>query len=511
LLTPAEQTLFRRLSVFVGGASLEAIETVGTAASGPHIDVIDGLTSLIRQSLLGREIVGEEPDAAMPRLHMLETIREYGAERLAESGEEAAIRTAHANWCLDLAERAAPFWFTADQTRWADRLEVEHDNLRAALAWWTERGDNGTILCVTAAIWPFWFLRSYYSEGLSWLERALASSTGARTRERVSALNGAGSLAVFQVDTPRVVAWCDESLAIAQEIGFPFGAGNALLILGHAAFLQRDYERANGMHEAALGIMRELGDSIAVAIPTMSVLLGNLAEVAVSKGHYARATRMAEEALAMQRQLKWDWGASQSLFILAEVARRQGDVARARALYQESLRQAWDQRDQRLMLRPLNFLAMLAAEVSEAEHAARLFGATARLRELLGTPLDSAEQEAYDRAVIATRSRLGDLEFQVAWAAGLALSPVALVTEASCARDDRSPNDKVDLATQLGLTRRERDVLRFLIEGRSDREIAEALFVGRRTVETHVASILGKLSLNSRTAVAAYAVRNDLV
>jgi DNA-binding NarL/FixJ family response regulator len=163
------------------------------------------------------------------------------------------------------------------------------------------------------------------------------------------------------------------------------------------------------------------------------------------------------------------------------------------------------------MLRPLNFLAMLAAEASEAEHAARLFGATARLRELLGTPLDSAEQEAYDRAVIATRSRLGDLEFQVAWAAGLALSPVALVTEASRARGDRSPNDKVDLATQLGLTRRERDVLRFLIEGRSDREIAEALFVGRRTVETHVASILGKLNLNSRTAVAAYAVRNDLV
>jgi DNA-binding NarL/FixJ family response regulator len=162
------------------------------------------------------------------------------------------------------------------------------------------------------------------------------------------------------------------------------------------------------------------------------------------------------------------------------------------------------------MLRPLDFLAVLAAETGEAKHAARLFGAAARLRELLGTPLDPAEQSAYDRAVAATRSRLGENGFQTAWEAGAALSLSALVSEASCIESDRSASAHTDPATQLGLTRRERDVLRLLVAGQSDREIAAALFIGHRTVETHVRGILNKLGLASRTAVAAFAVRHGL-
>jgi predicted ATPase len=138
LLIPDDQTLFRRLAVFVGGTSLEAAEVVGASAGEPGSAVVDGLSSLLEQGLLVRDEGPDGgPEAGTPRVRMLETIREYGLERLAESGEEAAIRDAHAAWCLDLAERAAPAWFTSEQQGWADRLETEHDNVRAALGWLT--------------------------------------------------------------------------------------------------------------------------------------------------------------------------------------------------------------------------------------------------------------------------------------------------------------------------------------------------------------------------------------
>ena len=514
LLTPSECALFRRLSVFVGGATLEAAEAIGVAAGDLEIEVVAGLTSLLGQSLLVQESPDEGPDPRMPRVRMLETIREYAAERLTESGEEAAVRSVHAGWCLHLAERAAPFWFTPDQKSWAERLEADQGNVRAALEWWTETGDIAAMLRMTAAIWPFWFLRSSYAEGRGWLERALAECAGARTRERVWTLNGAASIAVWQGDEPSAVVWCEESLIIAQEIGDKFGAGNALLILGHAATSAGDFNQANHMHDAALALMRDLGGTAANAVSTVGLSLGNLADVALTQGDYPRTTRLAEEALGLQRELGFAWGAAHSLFTLASVARYQGDSTRATALYQESLNQAWDQRDQRLMARAFDCLAILAVESGQAECAARLFGVAARLHELLGTPLDPVARPHHDRAIADTRTALGASGFQAAWAAGQALSLAEAVSEASgleSAPSRPATGIAADPAAMLGLTRRELDVLRLLVEGHADREIAAALFIGRRTVETHVAGILNKLGLDSRTAVATYAVRHDLV
>jgi excisionase family DNA binding protein len=514
LLTPSECALFRRLSVFVGGATLEAAEAIGVAAGDLEFEVVAGLASLLGQSLLVQESSDEGLDAAMPRVRMLETIREYAAERLTESGEEAAIRSAHAGWCLDLAERAAPFWFTPDQKSWAERLEADQANVRAALEWWTETGDITATLRTTAAIWPFWFLRSHFAEGRGWLERALAGSVGARTRDRVRTLNGAASIAVWQGDEPSAVVWCEESLMIAREIGDGFGAGNALLILGHAATSARDFDRANHMHDAALGVMRGLGATAANAVSTVGLSLGNLADVALTQGDYPRATRLAEEALGLQRERGFAWGAAHSLFTLASVARYQGDSRRATALYQDSLNQAWDQRDQRLMARAFDCLAILAVESGLAECAARLFRVAARLHELLGTPLDPVARPHHDRAIADTRAELGDSGFEAAWVAGQALSLAEAVSGASRLQSAPSASTTgraTDPAALLGLTHRERDVLRLLVEGHADREIAAELFIGRRTVETHVAAILNKLGLDSRTAVATYAVRHDLI
>jgi excisionase family DNA binding protein len=504
LLSPVEQALFRRLAVFVGGAPLEAVEQVSQLLGVPSDETFEALTALVRQSLLlSEESVNEAGRPGVTRLRMLEPIRDFALEQLQASGEDDRVRSAHAAWCLDLVERSDPFWFTSQQKAWADRIEPERGNLRAALGWYAERGDAESLGRVTAAIWPFWFLRSYYAEGREWLVRALEASAGMRTKERVSTLNGASSVSVFQGDA-QVTAWCEEALATAREIGDGFGAGNALLILGHVALGQGDLDRARVMQEAALAEMRALGETVPRAAPTASAVLNNLADIAYGQGDLARATRLAEEALAWQREHHFDWGAIECLYCLGCIARQRGNDRRAAGFFVESLQLAWEQQDLRLVLRALDQLAVLFLEGGDAVVSARLFGAAARLRELLGTPVVASLRPRYDRALSDARSGLGNKGFEAAWTLGSTMpmpEVIELAARGAVSRADRVPRS---------LTRREREVLRLLVAGQSDREIAEALFIGRRTVETHVRGILNKLGLDSRTAVVAYAVRHGI-
>jgi DNA-binding CsgD family transcriptional regulator len=259
------------------------------------------------------------------------------------------------------------------------------------------------------------------------------------------------------------------------------------------------------MHESGLAVMRDLGDSVAKATPTASALIGNLADVALSRGDLARATRLAEEALALQRERGFTWGASHSLFTLAAIARHRGDTARATALCQESLDAAWAERDLRIIVQPLDSLAILAAEGDQPERAARLFGAAAHLHELLGTHLDPMDQPRHEPAIAATRARLGDSGYEAAWASGRAMPLEQVVAETSRGHGTPAPGSVIDSAARFGLTRREREVLRLLATGQTDREIAETLFVSTRTVNAHVASILAKLGVATRRDATALA------
>jgi len=307
------------------------------------------------------------------------------------------------------------------------------------------------------------------------------------------------------------MAWCDESLAIAREIGDGFGGGNALLILGHVALAQGDLERAQALQEGALAAWRPLCDTLPKSVSSITAVLANLAQVAIAQGDDTRAVSLAEEALSLQRESGWSWGAAESLYFLAATAHNRGEARAAAAYLGESLLLAWEQRDRRLMLRALDHLAILAQERGEAERAARLFGAAARMRELLALELVPNLQPMHDRVVSAARDRLGADGFQAAWAAGWALSQPEVVAEASSSQQSLALEASPIPKAQVRLSRRERDVLRLLVVGKSDREIAEALFIGHRTVETHVRGILNKLGLSSRTAVAAHAVRHGLV
>ena len=213
LLTPSEQVLFRRLSVFVGGWTLEAAEAVASIA-GDETATLEALARLIDQSLV---IVRGEEDGAESRFTMLETIHEFATEQLVASGELAQVKETHASWFLDLALAAEPHLPGPSAVSWLDRLETEHDNLRAALDWLRSQGDGDRALTLAAALWRFWWLRGHLAEGREQLESALAVDGSTATAARASALDGAGVLAETQGDYDRAEALHRESLALSQS------------------------------------------------------------------------------------------------------------------------------------------------------------------------------------------------------------------------------------------------------------------------------------------------------
>ena len=509
LLSPAEQTLFRRLAVFAGGCTLDAAES---AVGDGDLDVLDGISGLVDASLLQQHSVGETP-----RYLMLETVREYGLEQLSKSVEEATVRSAHAAWCLALAERAEPFWYSPEEARWAVRLEAEHDNLRAALAWLAEREDIETCLRLIAAMSTFWEFRGAWAEGRIWLKRALAWSAGHRTRYRVRILNEAAGMAERSAsrhtDPPQVEAWAAEALGIARELGDAPGETFSLVRLAQAAWLEADYERATSFYEAALALVPDLNDTIASPASVESFLLTYLGLVALKQGDYARATSLAENALARQRTIGFTWAAADSLIVLAVLAHDRGDVVQATALCQEGLRVAWPQSYQYQFVVLIDRLAMLAGEAGQAEHAARLGGTVERLHEQFDTLPNISEQALRDRAREAARGRLGDDAFTAAWTEGRTLSldqAVTLAAEIAVIPDNIPATTPPDAAIRYGLTPREMEVLRFVAVGHSNRAIADTLSLSERTIESHVLHIMTKLGVESRTAAAIYAVRQGL-
>ncbi len=341
LLDAEEQRLFRRLCVFVGGCTLEAVEGLYTALGEMPAEVVDGVASLMDKSLLRQvEQEGEEP-----RLLMLETIREYGLEVLSESSEIENIRRAHTAYYLRLAEDAAPQLLGRQQATWLERLEREHDNLRAALRWSLEQaaheearqstGDGREMaLRLGGALWGFWWVRGHWSEGRNFLERALAVSEGIEASSvGAKALFAAALLAFVQSDYERAEALSEGSLALYREVGDPWGVAFSLLTLGNVAWVRGNTVAARSMTEEALALYRKIGLKEYVAWSLFSLaLLDN------SQGEYTKAYALFEESLAIHRELGNKRGIAHSLSQLAQVLFvSQGDQERVRSLIDECL------------------------------------------------------------------------------------------------------------------------------------------------------------------------------
>jgi predicted ATPase/DNA-binding XRE family transcriptional regulator len=279
LLDSAAQTLFRRLAVFAGRCELEAAEALGAPDTSREMasDLLGRLSTLVDQSLL---YLDEPEDTGEPRLGMLETIRAYGLERLEASGEEAEVRRRHAAWYLALAETAQPALQGSEQVTWLARLERERDNLRAALAWTRERGETEMGLRLAAALWRFWHLRGYVSEGRGWLDDLLAQSGAngslAEVAARAKALTSAGGLAFYQSDYEQALARYDDAQRLYDALGDNENRAGALLNLGLVAVTQGDYERAAALYEASLTLARSLENRSSV-IACVLENMGNLA------------------------------------------------------------------------------------------------------------------------------------------------------------------------------------------------------------------------------------------
>jgi predicted ATPase/DNA-binding SARP family transcriptional activator len=342
LLTEPERALLLRLSVFAGGWTLEAAEAVvadkESVAEGPpssfllrQFEVLDLLTSLVEKSLI---VFEPREEKAGGRYRMLEMLRQYAAEKLAASGEAEQVARRHQGWYLALAEEAASQLQGAEQEQWLRRLDTEHENLRAVLAWCRGAEDGAEAgLRLAGALWRFWEVRGYPTEGRRYLVEALGRKEAAgRTPERAQALDGAGILAWRQGDYAAARTFYEESLAIQRELGNRGGIAWSLNQLGNLVHLQGDYAAARLLHQESLTLSLELQDKQGIANA-----LDYLGNVAHEQADYAAARTFYEESLAIQRGLENKGGIAWSLNQLGNVTRGQGDFGSARSLYEESL------------------------------------------------------------------------------------------------------------------------------------------------------------------------------
>ncbi|MDP9363663.1 MAG: LuxR C-terminal-related transcriptional regulator [Chloroflexota bacterium] len=510
LLTPEEQVLFRRLAVFAGGFGIEAVEAVAEA-EGAGVTVLGnlfrGVAALVDKSLIGRE--GGQDEA--PRFRMLETVREFALERLEESGEAEAVHRRHAAFFLALAEEAEPALWGPDPQPWLDRLQADHDNLRTALTWTTEGAEPEWGLLLAGALWPFWRLRFFPGEGRRWLERALAQCGEAPSLPRANALLGVGTLAWAQSDFARAESALAEAVLIYQALGDPLGTGRVCLALGRVRWERGDIDGAATCFEEALGRFRGRDDG-----PWLAHGLHNLALVAQQRGEYDRAEALFGEALARWRAAGFRMGLSCCVPAhLGDVARARGDLGRAAALYQDGLATCHEQADTENVRWILIGLATIAMEWREPARAARLLGAAEALNLSLDAPLLATERADFDRTAAAVRGLLGDSEFELQAAAGRVTPLDGVIAEERALalgaghRPHPGPGTRPD--GRSGLTARELEVLRLVASGRSDRQIADALFLSPRTVHHHVASLLAKLGGGNRAAAVAIARARGLL
>jgi len=469
LLNADEQILFARLAVFVGGCTLEAVEVVCgeqypqsaicnlQSAIGTG-NVLDTLSRLVDQSLVQQEM----PADGEPRFTILETIREYALERLAASGEAEALRRQHAAYYLALGAAAEPKLRGPQQKTLLERLEQEHDNLRAAMAW-SQTIDDGAELglrLATALRW-FWYVRGYMSEGRRWLGAALERSSAVAATVRAKALYAAGYLAAQQRDFGRATTLSEASLAIFRELGDRHGIANAFRSMGITATFQHDLARADELHQESLRLYQELRDEEGIAselfnlgqimcdrgdfAPAQALLSESLALsrkrgdtngialaitalglVAYLQGDYAQAAASYKESLTMFRKLEHKGMMADCLYGLGGVVHFQGDDLQARTLYMESLALARELGAKQTIAYVLVRLAILAGAQEQFERTVRLCGAVEDMDyahlDYAHYDLSPDKRAEYDHYLAAARARLDEATFAAAWADGRALT-----------------------------------------------------------------------------------------
>jgi predicted ATPase/DNA-binding SARP family transcriptional activator/DNA-binding CsgD family transcriptional regulator len=537
LLGEFERALFGRFSVFAGGWTLEAAEAVGTGEGLGEGDVLDALSGLVDKSL----VVAEARQESRVRYRLLEPVRQYAREKLEESGEAEEARHRHASFFLALAEEAEPRLRGPEDLEWLERLETEHDNLRAALSWALVGEEAELGLRLAGALWTFWEARGYYGEGLAWLKRVLARGDRV-SAARIKALEGEGWLSISsgEIDEAgiaardglklsdeaglggavsakflRILGWIaslggdldrakelfEEDLKLSQDANDELGIADALLGLAGSGDLGEDFEREEELHKEGIVLCRKLG-----YVTTLTRHLSSLGYSLLFQGEYERGAALSEEAVALLRERGYTGGLEGDLGNLGLARLLQSDNERARIAFQEGLILCKELGNKLDASGSLDGLACISATEGAAERAARLFGAGEALREAVGhvqLPEEAALLEPY---LATVRSQLDEASWRAAWAGGRAMSIYQAIDYALSEQKPLPPSspelEQPSTDETPSLTRREEEVALLVTRGLTNRRIAQDLVLSQHTVDKHVKNILKKLGLHSREQVA---------
>lgn len=560
LLSQEEQRLFRLLSVFRGDATLEALEAVSGALGGESTPLLDGVASLLDKHLLQQAVQGSKGS----RFHLLEIIREYGLEALAVSQELEAAYLAHAIYYLALAEEAEAHLFV--QERGFQRLEREYGNLRAVLHWCVEQDDGQRreiAWRLAGALHEFWVVYGYVQEGQHFVEQVLGRREGIPASVRAKALNGAGSLALWQGEYGRAESLCQESLELYRELHDPRGMAIALYRLGLIASARGDYPVATSLLEESLTLYRKVGEMVRLAFALAFLALTTLS--LADQSEYPRVRSLIEESLRLFRQEGYDGGRAWSLYclgvwhflsgatamaralfeeslalfrasgqrqnlahplyFLGKVTAVQGDLPTALSFYQQTLALFQELGDQRSCAACLENWGRVVAQQGDACWAAQLLGTAEVLREASGplylftiitTPNERADTE---RMRAHVRAELGEQTFVQAQAQGRAMTPEQALAVGQLSMPASHPyapawtdRQQGPASASLGmLTKREVEVLRLVVQGLTDAQVAQILVVSPRTINAHLRSIYSKLGITSRHAATLFALEHHLI
>lgn len=545
LLSMEEQKVFRRLAVIADGASLEAIEAV-SAESPPTREVFPVVSSLVNKSLL---VQVDGTDAATllidePRFRMLATIQEFAAEQLRESDEENVVRRRYLDWLLGLAEEAEQHLTGPDQIRWLQRLDVEHDNIRSALAWALEEcQEEGMRLA--SSLWRYWGIRGLLSEGHTWLCRFLGSSTCTDEGMRAKTFNSLGNLSLDLGDFPAASEAFGEALVLWERLGNTRGVASALNGQGLVDWYRGDYENARRRHEQSLQLRRTIGDRHGEANS-----LTNMGNTVKDAGDPLAARHLHQQALALRQSLGDLGGVGYSYLNLGDVARRLGDAVESQAMFDRSLRafrevgdtlgvgyalqglglaellagesrlagayflEALEIRlglsDQRGVVESVEGIAYVAASLSHVTVAVTLFGASHSLRDRIEAPLPEPDRQVYDPVLESIRRSLPQATFSSAWEKGSQMALMVAADMAATAARDALEATSAPERPANDLSRREVEVLQLVAKGMTNAQVADQLFLSRRTVDAHLRRIYDKLNLSSRAEVIRFVMDQGL-
>jgi predicted ATPase/DNA-binding CsgD family transcriptional regulator len=501
LLPSDEKALLRHLSVFAGGFTLEAMEAVTGGLIGLGANALDGIGSLLDKNLVHREdLSGPEP-----RFAMLETVREFARDQLAARGEEAPARDRHAAWCLALAEDAGGnLGLGHAQLPWLARMDAELANLRGALTWFDETGQRSQILQLMVATAPYWHVRPYQAEVLRWLSIGLYVGAGTAPAHRALAHCLASFMTFDLGDHSATIAHVEEAIALAEASGDPLILGQAHYNASFAWAEIGETTRAASSSDKALSLFREHATPYWIAN-----VLAQVGSDRLQRGDVAGAVPMLDEALAILRRLGSSWGLTTALGKRGYAALLLGNPILASNLFAESIVIAEQMDDVRHILGAVAGLAGVALALGQPERAARLLGAVDAAKEASGIRRPALAL-LFEPIARGARGHLTEPEFTVAWDEGRALRFADAIADALTLASSVGAHEPAR-DSGLRLTAREMDVLRLLAQGNSDKEIAVALLIGTRTVQTHVGNLFAKLGVNGRTEAAAFAVRRGLV